>query len=487
MNTDTTTATTPAFATPRLLVDNLHHVHDHGLSVEFVEPALVRWVDYLRSVLNGTLTFSAGKSRLTIHRNGNVTLTKFEPGRGYASTRLHYYCPATKIKTTILNGHPGFECLGLACFGFIPGSSAKIPFSLTEESGRGQDRFRSSLTTYDAWWVLGESGLRAYAANQSRTVERKQEVQVAQDRLADARHKLDVFRKRDFKAEVAYFHSQMKNAATLLKNRLKEMEQVRVSPEAVPNARFELGIRTLWDSSRKAGAAAVYGFPSVPEGWSHPLLTPNYTVTISEDGEHFLLSSKIKCPVSVKQALDWLRGEAPAPSTLYGEVKVVDARDAGNNPVRMVTCGCHRLDLRPLGGEFATLLAPKHKVKKIPGRGELFMGKASHRRAFYSELRRRIADRTRAVTREHDELRRDLLQERARIMREAKNKAAVEASLTAAVTEAETKLAEAKSRLDNALLGISGITLAQANSLGVAICNRLAGIPFTPAPSGTTR
>lgn len=472
-----------AKARPRkLLVDNLKHVHDHGLAVEFTDESLTKWLEEIRAHKNGKLLFCAGESKLHITRNGDVTRTHFVPGRGYSNDRIHYHCPATKIKATILSGHAGFDYLDYLLFGSSADAhiSTRLPLPWMVKNpmtGASQDLFRTHTYKMGGWWLLGESGLRAFAAHESLVKPAKVRLDAAQVQATHAKSELQRFEKRDWNAELKDFSRCIKENTARLASRVKELEEAKLAKAPPAYGPLSPALRNLGVSALFAppyGRVVRYRFPSTPEGWSHPGVDFNYKVTLSSDGGSFLLSSGIKCPVSVEAALEWLRGKAPAPMTIYGEVKVVDARDAENNPVRVVACGCHRLDLRPLGEEFAKLLTPKHKVVRIDGKPELVMnGTAKERRAFYSELRRRVTSAIRAEQDRHDVARRDLINSRASFRKTMTNREAVLAELKAKCEDATAAAATAEKAFASILDGVTGATLDQCNKMGVAICNVL--------------
>lgn len=471
----------------KLLVDNLRHVHDHGLAVEFTDEALKKWVLAITSFQNKKLTFHAGETTLTILRNGRVTRTYLRPGRGASSTRIHYYCPTLKIKATIREAETGFHYLNYLIFGVgnvetASSTRLRTPYTIERHggfSGTSQNLFRADLRNSGGWWLLGESGLRAFAVQKSLIEPLAASLKTAETAQTNLTHTLSQFKGRNWNAMLTRISDKLKENTKQLKNSLSLLESSRTEKDPEKLRYLGVGRQWVWETATKKLSPCKYGFPAVPEVWSHPCLSPNYKVSLSSDGESFILSSGIKCPISVREAIAWLEGKAPAPRTVYGEVKVVDARNDLGEPVRIVTCGCHRLDLLPLGEKFASLLAPKHKVKKTGAKPETVMnGTAKERRAFYSELRRRIAIKIREAHDHHDFNRQELIQSRAALKHEMKNREATEARLTEELAAACKQVEKARAELEAVSeQTVVSPTLKQVNEMAVAICNILIGVP----------
>jgi hypothetical protein len=205
---------------------------------------------------------------------------------------------------------------------------------------------------------------------------------------------------------------------------------------------------------------------------SHPVLRPNYTVT--REGDELTLSSGIKCNVSASEALAWLSGETGPPSTQYGGCQLVEAATDDGRPWKAVRCGCHILDLRPLGEDFAQALVPTHEVTFLPGLPELRWDTDPD--ACRERMRAEGANRIQMeiASREADAA--SFVQKKQEISRVRDNKEQVmeemRAKIEAAKEEAKKKESEAEAFLSS--VGTGTIETLQANL--IAACNALSGI-----------
>jgi hypothetical protein len=457
-----------------LKVDNLIHVSDHGLAVEFTDPDLIKWVADITAADNTRLEFRAGKdSQLTVTRRGNVTKTEFAPSRGYRATRIHYYCPATKAQYKVHLSEWEFQFLDASIFGQFGRSTM---FHVECKSGASQDVFRKELKGNKAWALLGESGLRAKAYHESKVKPADGDLLARKMTLRTVEANLKASETRDY---AVLLNNIKKALAMTVKTRDADLAMLQAALEAKRSEAFTPQHRARLGFGYSYGASKV-GFPDTPATWSHPEAKANYTVRMNESATEFILSSGIKCPVSPDEALRWLRGESPAPVTIYGAVRLEECRfhDQDNRPVKMVVCGCHRMNLAALGGEFATLLAPTHKVVMTPAKPALHFGGKNHRK-FVSELRRRVVEQSRLTQANYDLARQQLFNQRGVLKKELKNRPAVIEGLKAVVDAAKKEEAASELRHQQVTRqeGFIGISLDHANKLGVAICNALSSIP----------
>lgn len=457
-----------------LKVDNLIHVSDHGLSVEFTHPDLIKWVADIAAADNTRLVFLAGKdSRLVIYRRGNVTKTEFIPSRGYRATRIHYYCSATKVQYKVHSNMWEFDLLDAMIFGSENGLRA-AHFHMSSRSGSMQDVLRVHLKEGRAWALLGESGLRAKAYHESKTKAADGDLLARSLTLKSAEKALKDAETRDYAALLKKVKCDLVAVAKKLDadfELTREALAVKSGKEFTHEQCNRLCISAFYDGN--------YGFYGTPATWSHPEAKVNYTVRLNEGATEFILSSGIKCPVSPDEALRWLRGEIPAPVTIYGAVRIEECRfpDQGNRPVKVVVCGCHRMNPAALGGEFEKLLTPTHKVVQTPEKPKLVFGGADHRK-FKSELRRRVVEQNRLAQERYDVSRQQLFNQRAALKKELKNRPALLETLKGNVEAAQRAVAESKLRQQSVARseGFIGISLEEANKMGVAICNALIGI-----------
>jgi hypothetical protein len=346
-----------------LKVDNLHHVSDHGLSVQFSDPRLSAWVDSLKG--DGEHRAEAGKSRLTVRNVGRITFTRFVSAVSGTVENVHYFSPAENLKHTV----SGNSFVGLTLRWVVFGDPR--PRAWDCQSGAEQDALRILLKN-NAWCLLGENGLRATAMHGD--VKAAQDsARVAEMQTARAKNEVERFIARDLGREVTDARERF--------TRLREQNRSTYARQESENADAVALVESSGDLSRVSLLSHRFGvrsdhrelvpfFPATKDTFSPEVRSPNYSAV--RDGETLRVSSGIVVPFSASAVLAWLKGEAPAPRTRYGSLERVElARHYGTAWVA-VKCGCHYIDgAKDLGGEFAELLKPAHTVTTVKGSPEL--------------------------------------------------------------------------------------------------------------------
>ena len=374
-----------AYKFPALKVDNLRHIHDHGLAVVFSDPKLSALMAYLAG-RDGKFALTAGKSRLTVTRLGRVTVTEafWNVGSWHVSA-IHYLDAAANLRHKVRADGSDFEALaGRILQSLTLGNGAyPLPRDMAPDCGKDADYLRKFFSSW-SWVLLGEAGLRsrALAARESRL---KSDVSAAQSRENDARNYLDNARSwLDGEKIAAAFEKARADCASLLDTLAKrgenyvqlvaELSRPETTPERIADIARDArcDIRTSW------GENPDTFFPGVPARYSREVVSANYSATVS--GEKVTFSSGIVCPFSYSALVAWLRGAGPAPVTQYGAVEkleVATRRDGGGEPVPAVflRCGCHRIDAATVNAELAELLRPAHTVTLLPAHAEISLSK----------------------------------------------------------------------------------------------------------------
>jgi len=387
--------------------DNLRHVLDHGLAVEFSDGTKTA---YLRSLVgtDSTVELTAGKSRLTIQTVGRVSRVHFQDaiGSGFDYFSVSYYSPAQNLsytekeeKTREVTEHIVFGDFQSSRWQNVKRDAGHVPSILRVNKGADIDALRAWSKT-SAWSLLGENGLRAKAVENA-IAGKKAEISRIASAISYGKHDLECKRDFPFAAEIDRARDYAKNAAENADHqtaaRENDVDAVRAllasaqTLEIYTSRRFETGYN--WPQSRCESETALAGcgvhlgriavpgasnlytpralFPAASARYSVDLVRANYTVKRGEGGA-LVLSSGIVCPFNEETALEWLRGTGPAPSTQYGTCRKIETCDDTGAPVVLIACGCHHIDVaRDLGGEFAELLKPAHKTELLEGKPAL--------------------------------------------------------------------------------------------------------------------
>jgi hypothetical protein len=388
----------PSLIPSSLKVDNLRHIHDHGLSVVFTDPKLSAMVEFLDS-RDGVTKLFAGKSSLTVTRLGRVTLTEafWNVGTRHVAA-IHYKDSPHLLKFSLSRENCGdrsrnaFDTLRAVIFG------GKLPEIFRPRFGACQDKLRDFLKEF-AWTLTGESGMRsrslALAGSQLGAA-----VTSAKNSLSYAERELA--RLRENTAES--FRTSHENIRLHCANRLSaisaKMEQVSADCAVNFSALSEEQLKDLAAKygaySRYIGSTATrlsgyaFAFSAIPESISPPRIRNNYVATIAADGETITFNSGVKCPFTVSRLLAWLRGAATAPVTPYGQVKKLERTSRDGAPVVVLQCGCHEIDAVATSPSlFGELLKPTHAVTVVAGKDSAVFGTPE----FLARLSEEMADR----------------------------------------------------------------------------------------------
>lgn len=379
-------------------VDNLRHISDHGMSVEFSCPRLAEFVRQTHAIQDGTVKIKAGESRLTIVRLGRVTKTMafFSVG-SHRRNSIHYSADGMKHTVAeVSSGSLAFEILDSVLFG------EPLPHVFVPNSGEKQDRLREVLKK-DGWALCGESGMRAQAL-EGRIARLRVDVSSARSSANYAERQLE--KAKAITPETCAMERANHRAWTL-----QELAKIETLTQTLTQTVAELpslDVPSLESLARENGAWRSYSdseicFPSKAAGFSHELIRANYLATV--EGDKITLSSGIVCAFGVSALSAWLRGETTAPRTQYGSVARLDGRDDGGNPISLLQCGCHRIAIPENCAELRALLTPKHSVISTPGEEKIGISEVAPFRARLAEkLAEKLAElkerRSNAIERE---------------------------------------------------------------------------------------
>jgi hypothetical protein len=384
-----------------LKVDNLRHIHDHGLAVEFTAPKLVTLLTYLRGK-QGTTELKAGHSTLRVTTLGNVTKTEafFSVGRNRLAA-MHYYEAATGLKYTLqrdngdANEH-AFHTLNAVIFGGNVGQTNdfwRISF------GAQADKLRDWLKKF-AWTITGANGLRGQAlASRLSQLDQTRASAFNVHASAAARHT-----QYATEATPEFFRNKHAEARAKLASDLWQIEKNTFDCQAqqtdaeklVAENKVEefhnshgwrINARKEWESSQWK-----VSFPAVGAQFSHPVTSANYAATVDASGG-VSLSSGIRCEFTAPQVLQWLRGEASAPfSSRYGRLERREVATPTGAPSVLLKCGCHWIDAANVSAEFAQALTPTHAVTRSTGKPRAEFGTPEFSERLREKFAEKIAD-----------------------------------------------------------------------------------------------
>ncbi len=452
-----------------LLVDNLRHIHDHGLAVEFTAPKLVSLLTYLRGK-QGVTELKAGQSTLKVTTLGNVTKTEafWSVGTNYRAS-LHYYEPATGLKYTVNrdNGadyETAYYTLNAIIFGGELPGIWKISF------GAQADKLRDWLKKF-GWTITGSNGLRGQAIS-ARLAQLMETRRSASNVHASAETH---YSKYVNDATPEFFRgkhgeARAKLAATLAKieTRTEEIRQgLNATQSDIENNMAERLWNGNWEYSLGLSRSyeGVTFFPATASQYSHTVQSANYSATVDSAGA-VSLSSGIRCEFTAGQVLAWLKGEAPAPhSSRYGTLQRLEASTRDGTPLVLLKCSCHYVDATNVSTEFAELLKPSHTVTLKPGKPRADFGTPE----FAERLRERFAERLAEQETQRANAIREFADRRAYLEKEETNLPATIEALKVRMETARTALDAADKALETAKgvspLGADSDTLANLSRL----------------------
>ncbi len=380
-------AKTPRVKKLRLLVDNLVHIHDHGVAVEFTDPQLAALVQTL--TVDGEYKLESGHSWLKVITRGRVTYTHLFLAHGsYHKKAFHYYdntpglpAPLKFRQEDVAGTSYAFEMLEAVIF------TGKAPRIIETHTAGEVDNAADFLTNQIkdggiGWCFFGEAGMRAKAVDNA-TKNAAGRIDSAEVTLRDARNSLEHKTNQNvddlIKGNLKTWHDSLRRGKKVLADKLRLLR----APLEPGFAGFSSADRTLF-TQLFGYQQRIYDFEfmSLPEGscyWpslpgheaaSTPMIMrPNYKAVIGED-DTITVDSGIKVPFKASEVMAWLRGESTTPlRTPYGDLQKLEASTPEGQPVCYLKAGCHVIDASLCGGEWAELMKPAHEVVHVPARG----------------------------------------------------------------------------------------------------------------------
>lgn len=360
-----------------LKVDNLRHLSDHGLAVQFSDPKLTALVDYLKSRDQGKTVLSAGKSTLTLTRFGKITVTEaFFSHGSYRKNSIHYLDGTLKFTVLEQGGNDAentYRTLRAILFG------EALPHIWRVRSGADKDALRTWLLN-NQWCLNGEAGLRAKAIETAEKFIRDR-ISTVKSAINYSEHEASRYEAETperFGAQRELLRENCQNKLAKLDEKTKQAEtDLQTLAEPITSAALVLSA-----VGSRYGARNPYGydergryctlslrFPAIGEAVTPPVKLPNYTASVS--GETITFSSGIVCPFTYSALRSWLKGEGEAPRTSYGKVEKIETSDANRQPKILLRCGCHYIDAETAVPELAEFLRPSFAVAYTPTRAEV--------------------------------------------------------------------------------------------------------------------
>jgi len=377
-----------AYRFPSLLVDNLKHLSDHGMSVNFTSPKLISLVDYLRG-RDGKFRLTAGKSELIVTRLGHVTFTELFLSHGsYRLHAVHYRDGDLKSSQTRSGNSDAYDTLRAVILGGAGEKTERycaspagenLPGIWSPKFGSEQDKLRDFLRNFSGT-LTGEQWLRGKAISE-KLKNLKSSIYSNESRLVYLRERIKNEAEFDFRAAHERLRTYSSNQLSLIDEKSSEKEKDKATAQGwlaaamgaeVP--KLELPTPTEIDElAGNYGSANRYSpnevkpyFPGIPARTVPEICRANYSAAVSAAGE-LLLSSNVRAEFTPAELLAFLKGERKELRNRYGPVTVRNYSTPEFTPVRLVSCGCHRVDVaKDLGGEFAAVLAPTFAVEHVP-------------------------------------------------------------------------------------------------------------------------
>lgn len=256
-----------------------------------------------------------------------------------------------------------------------------------EHQGAGHDAVLRWVTRF-GWALQGESGLRAWACGwaledlQSENLKAhktKRDLEVEHTRLL----------KFDLEAEIMRVRKRLRETITTERNTrhllCRAVEKIQraissgklmrldLSPESrhVLHKKLDLYVSPISQYDVNVSEKMALEFTDDTKDLTIPPVV-KCTHKVWLDGEHIRVSSGITFDIPAARVLAWLRGQEAAPETRYGRLSKIESAEwvkAELKPVVWVKCGCHVVDGRPLGEDFAAALEPRHTVQTTGKKG----------------------------------------------------------------------------------------------------------------------
>jgi len=478
--------------------DNLKHLSDHGLSVEFDAVK----TQFLRGLKDGKTRIQAGKSYAEIETVGRVSRVHFSDAIGHrgSSFSIHYFSQDEGLSFSV-HDEETRRVLEVAIFGdwqTFEWWEVKKRTGLTVlQTGNGADLDKlREWSRKNAWALLGENGFRSQAIAKS-VAGFESVVQSAKSDLRAANDRHERATGYDYPAAFGRIRGETESILNGIRGRKEAIEEdiamVRTtlaSDETVFRflaSRFETsyGGRSeaekafaafgaqpdrveIWTEEEELCYVPAPFFPGTVASFSLAYQKANYVVR--RDGIGGLaLSSTIACPFDEATALAWLKGESPAPSTRYGVVSRVETHDGYGHAVTLVKCGCHYIDAgKDLGEPFAELLAPTHTVTVQPATPSLALT-VETRNEFLTRCETVAQARLDALEAEKLEALANYASKKAELEKQRVNRPAFLESLAGDIMEKKRALDDAETELGKAKTRYPGNT--DANQIGLNVLN----------------
>jgi len=488
-----TDITTQSFKVPSSIkVDNLRHIHDHGLAVEFSDAKLSAMVDSMKH--DGTYEIKAGVSKVTVRVVGRVTYTRLYMAVGSVTREnIHYFSPDEDLKSIVKDteNESRVQTLKSLVFGVC-----ELPSVWNARNGAEQDEARVWLTQHGAC-IHGEAFMRSLAIDKHIATARGN-VGSAEGDVCRCERAKYLIETRDIDKEVEdcgvnmrRWQANKQGEAKNLTDSLAKVKEMLATPEML---RESLVNQTTWpyappllpfarvfgatyegEYSRTPSLKQVH-FAGVNVSYSHEQLSANYTATF--EGEKITLSSGIVCPFTTSRLLAWLKGEQPAPSTQYGTCSIVEAATPHGTPIKLIKCGCHYVDLSTCANdEIAELCKPTHTVTRTEGTAPILAHVDTAE--FIARCEAVNAEKQAQLVAEQREELKQYAETLRRLRHEKANKQATIDAAQAEIDAAQAKVAQAKEAFKAMKARFDGVTLDSLKDATAKIVNVLLPRQFT--------
>lgn len=493
MKTETTTTTTTAqqIRIPRSLkVDNLRHLSDHGVAVDFTDPKLRAMVQGLRDMDCGTVTLTAGKSRLTVTRLGKVTFTDafFDVGSNHRNA-THYFSPAEGLKYSLSKQEGKFsEQAHALTRAVVLGET--LPRFFSPEFGAQKDTLANFLKEWGDIFT-GESALRARAIAlkeaSARATLRSAENQFSfsQSRVADFEENCtpEFFTRRhaENRERCEKFLAHYARMREMLNGEFNAVNTPTPNPDTLRALAEKFGATRDFSSPNWNDGTRSLQFPATPETFSHPVTRANYSATVTPEGE-IQLSSGIRTPFKIEAVERWLKGETPAPVTTYGVLEKIEVTTPHTFEARvLLKCGCHKIDAARDFPALAPLLTPSHTVTRVAGLPSVSLATdpAGFTARLLEKIREKIAenDSQRATTL------RDFVEKKKSLENEQSNAPAHLAQLRETLATHRAELEKARGELETVKKSTpAGASVESARNIAQTLAGAFQFFTLKPSP-----
>lgn len=358
-------------------VDYLKHLTDHGLNLDLTDKQFSQTLKTIKECDFGSFELVAKQSRLLVKRSGNLTLCTLLLSSHAKRDESAWTIPSSNsvlmrecsisygTKTVQCGfGNLFFETLESTVFGH------KLPYAFDKPSGHQLDKIKSWLDKGGAFALLGESGARAFFESLNlKTLEGElnySEVNYTSRTIAELQANTDLANAKanQIKIDDNIKAAQERHYSETL--RLAGAERLEQMPEWIGEHISGL----MWGNTLPITKAPL-GVRGQREQWSHPLIRPNYTLTVQ--GENVFCSSNIKIPFAWSQLKEAEKHRFVGLKTPYGFVSILEGRDENSCAKALLRVGCHILDPSQIG----LYLNPTHTVTLKEATPDLLWGQDS--------------------------------------------------------------------------------------------------------------